>query len=151
MEPAVPATDKVAAGVDVPAEQAVARLRRTSEGRPGRLPELDPRPGTPAPPKGLRRTVAHVGAEVITLDELKRAVKEKVAKLPGGYKPSREEMKQLTRQVLDMLIERRLLVQAAHGREKARADEDAHGDCRQSVARGRAAAALAGDGRGERV
>jgi hypothetical protein len=59
------------------------------------------------------RTVAHVGAEIISLDELKEAVRVKLAKLPDGRKSNRQELMMLTRLVLDMLVERRLLTLAA--------------------------------------
>ncbi len=149
VEPAALAISKVATGVDMSVQQVEAEL----EGLPKVDRELSPSsirvPKSPAPPNGARRIVAHVGAEIITLDELKEAVQVRIAKLPGGYKPNHAEMKMLTSQVLDMLIERSTIVQAAQRAEKTRADEDAQGDRRQGLARGRAAAALAGNGRGE--
>ena len=69
--------------------------------------------GSPVKLTEAGHIVARVGDEVITLDELTAAVKERKEKLPGGYKPSHEEIKLLTSYVLDSLIERSTITQEA--------------------------------------
>jgi parvulin-like peptidyl-prolyl isomerase len=69
--------------------------------------------GSPVKLTEAGHIAARVGDEVITLNELTAAVKERIAKLPGGYKPNHQEIKILTSQVLDMLIERSTIIQEA--------------------------------------
>jgi peptidyl-prolyl cis-trans isomerase SurA len=69
--------------------------------------------GSPVKLTEAGHIAARVGDEVITLKELTEAVKEKLTKLPGGYKPTHQEIKMLTSQVLDMLIERVTITQEA--------------------------------------
>jgi peptidyl-prolyl cis-trans isomerase SurA len=69
--------------------------------------------GSPVKLTEAGHIAARVGDEVITLSELTAAVKERIAKLPGGYKPNPQEIKMITSQVLDMLIERSTIIQEA--------------------------------------
>jgi len=69
--------------------------------------------GSPVKLTEAGHIAARVGDEVITLKELTEAVKERLTKLPGGYKPNHQEIKMLTSQVLDMLIERATITQEA--------------------------------------
>jgi peptidyl-prolyl cis-trans isomerase SurA len=69
--------------------------------------------GTPVKLKEAGRIAARVGDEVITHRELTEAVKEKIASLPGGYKPNRQEIMMITSQVLDILIEKSIILQEA--------------------------------------
>jgi peptidyl-prolyl cis-trans isomerase SurA len=69
--------------------------------------------GSPVKLKEAGRAAARVGDEVITLNELTAAVREKIAGLPNNYQPNRQEIMMITSQVLDMLIERSTLIQEA--------------------------------------
>jgi peptidyl-prolyl cis-trans isomerase SurA len=69
--------------------------------------------GSPVKLTEAGHIAARVGDEVITLNELTAAVKERIAKLPGEYKPTHQEIKTLTSQVLDTLIERSTIIQEA--------------------------------------
>jgi parvulin-like peptidyl-prolyl isomerase len=69
--------------------------------------------GSPVKLTEAGHIAARVGDEVITLNELTAAVKERITKLPGGYKPNHQEIKMLTSQVLDILIERSTIIQEA--------------------------------------
>ena len=69
--------------------------------------------GSPVKLTEAGHVAARVGDEVITLNELTEAVKERMGKLPGGYKPNHQEIKMLTSQLLDMLIERSIITQEA--------------------------------------
>jgi hypothetical protein len=68
---------------------------------------------TPVKLKEAGRIAARVGDEVITHRELTEAVKEKIAGLPQGYKPNRQEIMMITSNVLDSLIERSIIIQEA--------------------------------------
>ncbi len=114
--PAVPAPDSenTISPVSAPAQQPSIAIEGFPKVDLGVFPCSNRVPETPAAPTETgRRIAARIGAEVITLDELKEAVKERVASLPGDYKPDQEEIKLLRRQVLDGLIERSVLIQAA--------------------------------------
>src|SRR5258707_470380 len=52
--------------------------------------------GSPIDLKEAGRAAARVGDEVITLNELTTAVKERMAGLPNGYKPNKQEIMMLT-------------------------------------------------------
>ena len=82
--------------------------------------------GSPVKLTEAGHIAARVGDEVITLNELTVAVKEQMTKLPGGYKPNHEEIKMLTSQVLDMLIERSIDQPGGEARaEETRANQAA--------------------------
>jgi len=112
-EPDGSAADQVASWVDIWAQQAEARQKGTAKVDPALAPSSLRVPRSPAPSKGPGRTVAHVGAEVITLDALKEAVKARIATLPDVREPNPEEIKSITMRVLDRLMDRGLLTQAA--------------------------------------
>ncbi len=76
-------------------------------------PETIRASGTPIQLKEAGRAAARVGDEVITVHELTTAVKDKIASLPGDYKPNRQEILFLTSQMLDHLIERSIVYQEA--------------------------------------
>ncbi len=112
-EPDGSAADKVASWVDIWAQQAEARQKGTAKVDPALAPSSLRVARSPAPPKGPGRTVAHVGAEVFTLDALKEAVKTRIATLPDVREPNPEEIKSITMNVLERLMDRSLLTQAA--------------------------------------
>ena len=79
-------------------------------------PELPPPPvvaSKPEPPKSKGRPVAGVGDEVISLPELTRAVKARLAELGPGVAPTRRQVIALARSVLKGLIIRSLVEQEA--------------------------------------
>jgi parvulin-like peptidyl-prolyl isomerase len=69
--------------------------------------------GSPVKLTEAGHIAARVGDEVITLNELTAAVKDRIAKLPGNYKPTHQDIKAITSQVLDVLIERSIIIQEA--------------------------------------
>jgi peptidyl-prolyl cis-trans isomerase SurA len=69
--------------------------------------------GSPVKLTEAGHVAARVGDEVITLNELKEAVKDKKEKIPSNYKLSLEENKMLVSQVLDILIEKSIILQEA--------------------------------------
>lgn len=66
------------------------------------------------------RSAARVGEDVITLHELDVAVRKYLRDkgVPAGQSPSREELNMIGRSVLDMLIERSLIVHEARSKLK---------------------------------
>jgi tetratricopeptide (TPR) repeat protein len=103
---------RIATWVDIWARQAEATRTGTAKVDPALAPSALRVPRH-APLKGSGRTVARVGAEVITLDALKEAVKARIAVLPDKQEANPEEIKAITMQVLATLIDRNLLTQAA--------------------------------------
>jgi peptidyl-prolyl cis-trans isomerase SurA len=69
--------------------------------------------GSPVKLTEAGHVAARVGDEVITLNELTAAVKDRISKLPAGYKPTHQDIKAITSQVLDVLIERSTIIQEA--------------------------------------
>jgi parvulin-like peptidyl-prolyl isomerase len=68
---------------------------------------------SPVDLKEAARFAAQVGDEVITYHELTTAVKDKIAGMPKDFKPNKQEIMMISSQVLDMLIERSMIVQEA--------------------------------------
>ena len=108
IEPEVVATaapGPAAVAGEIPKPPAVAEVRSDPP------PAIPPPP--PAEPKG--RPVARVGDEVITLPELTRAVRARLAQLPPGASPARREVIALARSVLKGMVVRSLVFQEARG------------------------------------
>jgi hypothetical protein len=97
--------------VDSAVVQASASTSTSTSTDPASLQAED----APVKLKEAGRAAARVGDEVITLNELTVAVKERIAALPmpKDYQPNRQEIMMITSQVLDQLIERTTILQEA--------------------------------------
>lgn len=68
-----------------------------------------------APPPGrtASETVARIGDDIITFNELRTAVEDRLRDMPQGQQPTRDELNQAGAMMLDKLIDRTVIIQQA--------------------------------------
>jgi peptidyl-prolyl cis-trans isomerase SurA len=68
-----------------------------------------------APPRGktASETVARIGDDIITFNELRTAVEDRLRDMPAGQQPTREELNRAGAMMLDRLIDRTVIIQQA--------------------------------------